>query len=273
MKYLEDKNEKKAALISLAIHLILTFLFLFFGFTYLDPKPEEGIMVRFGEMADVGGSAPERMPEQTRAQPQTSQPQVNEQVASQFTQTDTDAPTAVTQKKETKKEPQKPVEKVEEKKPEEEKPEEKKPTVDDRLRQIMSGQGQTSNKQGSGDGQKEGTQGNPTGNSNTGANEGDGVGVSGQWVLGGRGALSKPIPDYPCAEEGRVVVRVSVDINGRTVAANPGGSSPDGKFHSTTTSSCLYDKARQAALATRWKEDPNAQEIQLGYIVYYFKKR
>ncbi len=273
MNLFNDKNEKKAAITSLAIHLILTFLFLFFGFTYLDPKPEEGIMVKFGEMADVGGSAPERQPEQTRSQPQTSQPQVTEQITSQYTQTDADAPAAVTQKKETKKDPVKPVDKIEEKKPEEKQPEDKKPTVDDRLKNIMSGTGKTSDKAGSGDGSKEGTQGNPNGTSNTGANEGDGVGVSGQWVLGGRGALSKPIPDYPCAEEGRVVVRVSVDVNGRTVAAQPGGSSPDGKYNSTTTSSCLYEKAKQAALATRWKEDQDAQEIQLGYIVYYFKKR
>jgi hypothetical protein len=41
---------------------------------------------------------------------------------------------------------------------------------------------------------------------------------------------------------------------------------------STTTASCLLERAKQAALKTKWQSDPDAMETQIGTIVYRFEK-
>ena len=46
----EEKNNRRRALIStLVIHGALFILFLFVGLTYYDPKPEDGILINFGD--------------------------------------------------------------------------------------------------------------------------------------------------------------------------------------------------------------------------------
>lgn len=115
--------------------------------------------------------------------------------------------------------------------------------------------------------------GNGTGNgigtgsgygSGSGGGSGSGTGGGTGYSLGNRKAVSKPAPKYTCNEEGKVVVEVSVDRNGRTINAVAGIKG------TTNTASCLLEQAKIAAMNTRWDASSDAPEKQVGKIVYNF---
>ena len=66
-------------------------------------------------------------------------------------------------------------------------------------------------------------------------------------------------------EEGKVVVEITVDKNGKTISAQPGIKG------TTNTAKCLLDQAKIAAMNTRWSADENAAEQQVGKIEYNFR--
>lgn len=111
--------------------------------------------------------------------------------------------------------------------------------------------------------------GNGTGNgigtgSGYGPGSGGGSGGGSGYSLNGRKALSKPAPKYTCNEEGKVVVEVTVDQNGKTISATAGIKG------TTNTASCLLEQAKIAALNTRWSADDKAAAKQVGKIIYNF---
>jgi outer membrane biosynthesis protein TonB len=108
--------------------------------------------------------------------------------------------------------------------------------------------------------------GNGTGNgSGTGPGNGSGSGGGSGYSLGNRKALNIPEPKNPCGNEsGRVAVQVKVDRNGNTISVTPGVQG------TTNSNSCLKEQARKAAMETKWSADPNANEVQVGKIIYVF---
>ena len=68
-----------------------------------------------------------------------------------------------------------------------------------------------------------------------------------------------------CNEEGRVVVRIVVDRNGKVVEATPGVQG------TTNTSPCLMEPARKTALMHSWNPDSKAPSQQVGFVVVNFK--
>ena len=118
---------------------------------------------------------------------------------------------------------------------------------------------------GEGDDNRPGDKGKVTGDPNASGYYGlGGSGSGGNYRLGNRKAVSTPKPDYDCNEEGRVVVAITVDQTGRVIAAQPGSKG------TTTSASCLWDKAREAALKTKFNPDSQAPAKQLGEIIYNF---
>lgn len=119
---------------------------------------------------------------------------------------------------------------------------------------------------GSGSGSGSGTgSGSGSGNgSGSGSGNGSGKGSGSNYMLGNRKALSKPVPNYTCNEEGNVAVQISVDQSGNVVAAKPGVRG------TTNAAKCLLDEAKNAAMRTRWEPDSNAKETQVGLIIYNF---
>ncbi|WP_394775238.1 energy transducer TonB [Flavobacterium sp.] len=97
-----------------------------------------------------------------------------------------------------------------------------------------------------------------------GAGSGGGSGGGSGYALGNRKALSKPAPKYTCNEEGKVVVEVTVDQNGKTISATAGIKG------TTNTARCLLDQAKIAAMNTKWDADDNAPAKQVGKIIYNF---
>lgn len=257
----EIKNRRKARIFTVVFHVILFALFAFVGLTYQDPPPEEGIAINFG-YDEQGSGDTESSPREEDPTPVQTPVETSNTVDETATQEMVDAPVVKADPK--KKDPEKVVE-------EPKKVEEPKPTasqaLQDRLKAAREAQGS-----GQGVTQGGGDQGDPNGDKNVNNYTGSGgTGTSGNYRLGNRAALSRPKPVYDCSDEGRVVVKVYVDRNGKVLRAEPGAAIKDGPS-TNTTSSCLLDKAKDAALRTTWQGDQTAQEQQVGYIIYNFSK-
>jgi colicin import membrane protein len=95
--------------------------------------------------------------------------------------------------------------------------------------------------------------------------EGSGLGEKGiSYKLQGRGFQALPSPKYDYQGEGKVVVEVSVDRNGKVLQAVPGTKG------STTLDEYLLRVAKEAALKARFESKPDAPVIQKGTITYNF---
>ena len=96
---------------------------------------------------------------------------------------------------------------------------------------------------------------------------GDGGGTGNKGVsydLQGRGFQKLPPPKYDYQGEGRVVVDVSVDRDGKVIQATPGTKG------STTLDEYLLKVAKDAALEARFESKPDAPAVQKGTITYNF---
>jgi protein TonB len=281
-KQFEKGDQRRSAAVTILLHLLMIFLFFFVGLTYLDPKPEAGIAINFGFDTDGAGDS-EAAPLETYTPPQPVQQQSEQREVSEspmedvVTQEVEDAPAISKPKPEKKPVPQ--PEKVEEPvKPVEQPKQVPTPKPSSALQQALqssqsgkgSGEGSTTGggDQGSPDGDRM-SRGDGGGGSAPGT--GSGAGGTGNYRLGNRAALTRPKPEG-CPGEGRVVVRVSVDREGRVVEATAGDRIPNGPA-SNTFDACLLRISREAALKTRWEGDADAPELQIGYIIYLFEKK
>jgi colicin import membrane protein len=94
---------------------------------------------------------------------------------------------------------------------------------------------------------------------------GNGTGGKGiSYNLQGRGYQALPPPKYDYQGEGRVVVEVSVDRDGKVIQAVPGTKG------STTLDEYLLKVAKEAALGARFEVKKDAPAIQKGTITYNF---
>jgi len=138
------------------------------------------------------------------------------------------------------------------------------------------------NNGGGGDGNSghAGNDGRPDGNPNTNGNGGTGGGDGGGdgpgkgpgkgpgnggygFSLAGRSVMTPPTLSKDTKEEGRVVVEITVDKNGKVIKADPNGRGTN------TQSAMLKAKARQAALATTFNVSGEFEE-QKGTITIVF---
>lgn len=292
--HIEKRNQVVSAIVSLGFHTAIILLMLYWTLsTPIPPYPEggggegSGIEINLGTSEMGFGSIQDEevnIPEEVVSKPKPASSGAPEKILTQ----DFDEENAIeaSPKKEVKKTKpsvtpspvtKKPVETVEE-----EKPVVKKPVVNPNAlyKPRTSNQGNT---QGSGD------QGKPTGNPlaptytgqgkggeggegagggsgggiGTGVGKGTGPGYS--FNLEGRSVLSLPKPEYNKQVEGDVVVEVTVDKDGRVIAANPGYRG------STTLDEHLLQLAKKAALSARFDRKPDAPAVQKGTITYKFR--
>ena len=116
---------------------------------------------------------------------------------------------------------------------------------------------------GDGNSGNAGNKGDPNGSIDGGGNGGGGLG-NGKYNLKGRKILPRPEIIDDSQEEGRVVVEIIVDEQGKIIRATPG------ERGSTTTSAILYAKARQAALGAKFNPSPEGIKEQKGTITFVF---
>ena len=287
--FLDTKHKRKSAAITSTIMCLLLVSLFLVGMRYLDPPEEYGIAVNFGTSSVGKGTVQPKQPikaapkqevieevqeeVQETSQPEetTKEPDVSEEVATQ----DTEEAIAIKKEEERKRIAEEAAKKVQEERERiererqeaiaKQKAEEdaKRKKLDALIGGINNSEGTESG--GEGNDNQAGDKGKETGDPNaSGYYENGGGGGNGDYNLGNRKPLSRPKPNYICNEEGLVVVRIEVDVQGKVLKATPGVKG------STNTASCLLTQAKAAALKTRWQADDKAPSKQVGTIKYRF---
>jgi protein TonB len=273
MPLLETKHKRKSAAITAVILLLLLFVIFNFGMNYTDPPQEYGLAINFGD-ANVGSGEPVRKTKKISTPEIVEKQEVVEEevkeipkeiIEEEIITTDTSKEVLVVEKiKEEKKPVKKEIKKEKAKEVPKAKPKPSKETTD-ALNSLLNGNSSDGNPKGQGDNKKEGVKGNIKGDPDANKYYGNtGSGAGGNYNLAGRKALSKPIEQPECQEEGIVVVRITVDKNGKVISAIPGVKG------STNTAACLLKPAKAAALKTTWNADSKAPTKQTGTIIYKF---
>ena len=253
----EKKSKRKGIIGTVLFHALLLVAFLFMGLKYQDPPPaEEGISINFGYMDEgLGEVEPEDIEEVTEIVEEKIIEQQIESTEEIITQSTVETPTVEkTEKKE------KVVKKEE---PKEEVIEEKKPEVNKKA--LYPGKKETESTS-EGDNNEDGNQGAIDGDPNADVYEGGGVGENGTaYQLGGRSVAFKAKPIYNTQVEGKVVVMITVDRLGNVINAIPGAKG------STTLNKQLLQRAKAAALKTKFDPKQTAPTNQQGKIIYTFQ--
>lgn len=278
MAFLQTTYEKKSFWTTTFILLAVLLLLFFAGLRYLDPLPENGILIAFGN-TDPGNSltlAPpiqaateEKIVPEMNAAPEVKEVLVEEVVSEALEEVLTTADSELVLPKEL---DEKAAETVPEKVPE---------TVPEKIPEKVIQQASAATKaalanilgakeaqgSGKGNGEKSANQGLSDGSkyansfygSTTGEVQGFGFGLAGR-SLASKGSVT---PD--CNEEGRVVVAITVDRSGKVIAADPGVKG------STNNAPCLLAPAKATAFMYQWAPDTEAPEKQIGFVVINFK--
>ncbi|HTA82616.1 MAG TPA: hypothetical protein VK783_06780 [Bacteroidia bacterium] len=84
------------------------------------------------------------------------------------------------------------------------------------------------------------------------------------YFLKGRKIVTRPNIKSNTQDEGQVVVMIIVDQNGNVIKATPGAQG------SNTTSPVLYEKAKEAALSTKFSASPDGTPEQQGKMTIIF---
>lgn len=292
MSFLDTRHKKKSFTLTTALLSALLLLMFYIGLTYLEPPIENGITVNFG--ATEFGMGEEQPTEKVKSQPAEKQEQAEEvvqqeeaappeEVASEEV-TDKPAEKLLTREEEEaiKIKQQQAVERKEaearkakaeqqarEQKAAEENARREQEAKKQKLDELMGGLNKSDGvAQGSeGDdriaGDKGQQDGDPYGTSYYGT-PGTGSGTAG-YGLKGRSLVSQGKVQQECNEEGRVVVQIVVDRNGKVIDATPGVRG------TTNNDPCLLEPARKTAFMHRWNTDSNAPSQQVGFVVVNFK--
>ena len=282
---LDTVHKKKSATKTAIIMALLILSFFFVGMTYLDPPEEMGIEVNLGNSNVGSGNIQPLKPIKTIPQETTKAAKTEEAVAEP--KQDTHSEDVVTQdteesirlRKEAEAKRKKQVEanrKAKEKQDAERKAkaeaerikreqEAKKHNLDNLIGGISKSDGTQTG--GEGDDQTAGDKGqidgNPYANSYYGSGSGKGGHGSGYGLKGRTKTSSNKFPQK-CDEEGRVVVKITVNKQGKVVEAIPGVKG------TTNSAPCLLEPAKKTALSYRFNPDAKAPKRQIGFIVINF---
>ena len=278
MAFLQTTYEKKSFWTTAFILLAVLLLLFFAGLRYLDPPPENGILIAFGN-TDPGNSltlAPpiqaateETIVPEMNAATEVKEVMVEEVVSEALEEVLTTADSELVLPKEL---AEKAAESVPEKVPE---------TLPEKIPEKVIQQASAATKAALANilGAKE-AQGSGIGNDGKSANQGlsDGSKYANSFYgsttgevqgfgfgLAGRSLASKGSVTPDCNEEGRVVVAITVDRSGKVIAADPGVKG------STNNAPCLLAPAKATAFMYQWAPDAEAPEKQIGFVVINFK--
>ncbi len=261
-------KEKKNRVIAIAgtalFHAMLLLVFILLALRTPLPLPgEEGVEVNLGYTEVGTGRVQQPVPEPASAPPPRPDPvPVKEELVTQDAEETVAIPASKEEKVEPKPEPE--PDPVPEPEPE---PEPEPPKVDPRA--LYRGRTQdTEPGQSEGITGQPGDQGRPDGSPENPDYEGiGGAGEGISYSLIGRFSSNLVEPEYLSREQGRVVVSIWVDKDGKVVRASPGAQG------TTTTDPVLRQAAQDAALRSQFTPDPNAPDEQRGTITYIFLRQ
>ena len=295
MSLLDTRHKKKSFTLTTILLSVLLILMFYIGLSYLEPPIESGITVNFGAMEF--GMGEEQPKKKVKSQP-VQKPEPVEEVApveSAEPEEEEEAPVAeekpseklltqeneesirIKQEREAKKRAEEAAKKAKE---EADRKERERKAAEEKLRQeqeakkqkldaLMGGISKSEGEEtgGEGDNNLIGDKGSPDGDpyaTTYYGSPGSGTGTGG-YGLSGRSLVSKGTVKQKCNQEGRVVVRIVVDNNGKVITAEPGVKG------TTNNDPCLLEPARETAFLHRWNVDSNAPDRQIGFVVVNFK--
>jgi len=296
MSVLKTKHEKKSFTLTTILLSVLLLLLFYVGLTYLDPPIENGISVNFG--TTEFGSGRIQPKEKIKSEPLNTpikEPNVQEEKVEEVVEEvpeenvaeekpaekiltqENEESIKIKQQQEAKRKADEAAKKAKaeaervarEKKEAEERlrkeQQAKKNKLDELIGGINKSEGTASG--GEGDDNMAGDKGQPDGDpyaTSYYGSPGSGSGTGG-YGLNGRSLVSKGMVQQECNQEGRVVVKIFVDRNGKVVRAEPGQKG------TTNSDPCLLEPAKQTALKHQWNLDSNAPSQQIGFVVVNFK--
>ena len=296
MSFLDTRHKKKSFTLTTALLSVLLLLLFYIGLTYMDPPIENGISVNFGTMEFGMGdqqpkekirSEPLDIPEPPNTQeeevqeavPEEEQEEVaeKEQPAEKVLTQESEESIKIKQQQEAKRKADAAVKKAkaeadriarEKREAEEQKIKEqeaKKAELDKLMGGLNKSDGSATGSEG--DDNKPGDKGQPDGDpyaTSYYGSPGSGSGTGG-YGLNGRSLVNKGKVQQECNQEGRVVVKIVVDRNGKVISATPGVKG------TTNNNPCLLDPAKKTAFMHKWNLDSNAPSQQVGFVVVNFK--
>ncbi|MGB5356487.1 MAG: energy transducer TonB [Eudoraea sp.] len=296
MSLLDTRHKKKSFTLTTLLLSVLLLLLFYIGLTYMDPPLENGITVNFGSMDyGMGQEQPKKIikaaaatpeekeeeeviEEQQEAQPEEiAEEDVTEKVTEKVLTQDNEESIRMKQEAAAKKEAEEAAKKAKakadqlakEQREAEEKERQEKEAKKKKLDALMGG---LNNAEGEvqgceGDDNRAGDKGSPDGDpyaTSYYGSPGSGSGTGG-YGLNGRSIKNKGKVQQECNEEGRVVVEITVDRNGKVIQATPGVKG------TTNTDPCLLEPARRTAFMHQWNSDSKAPSQQKGFVVVNFK--
>ncbi|MCW8898282.1 MAG: hypothetical protein OQJ96_06480 [Flavobacteriales bacterium] len=257
MEILQEKNSRTGVIGTILFHLLLLLLFIQFGMTYQDPPEENagGMVINFGTsdegMGDVQPSSSETTttsenattsetttPSSAEENALTTTEESVEMNASQNTTTTTNQNTTTQQTEQ---------------------------TVDENLSNALNAlNNPNNNSTGDGNTGTPGDQGDESGEPNSNNYTGGGTGNGVDFSLAGRSMVKVKKPNNPTQEDGKVVVEIVVDKNGKVIRATPGARG------SSTTNPTLYKISKEAALEARFNVKADAPAEQKGTMTFVY---
>ncbi len=299
MSFLDTRHKKKSFTITTLLLSLLVLVLFYIGLTYFDPPEERGIAVNFGTMDFGAGnqqprekikSEPREIPkppnepqeevieEQEEIVEEKSEPQETvekEEPTEKVITQESEESIRIKQEREAKRKAEEAAKKA---KAEAERKERERAAAEARkkaeeeakkkkLDALMGGIGKSDGTESGseGDDNKPGDKGNPQGNPYATSYYGAPGTGSGGYGLNGRSLVSKGKVQQDCNEDGRVVVRIVVDRNGKVIKATPGVKG------TTNNAPCLLEPAQKTAFMHKWNLDSNAPAQQIGFVVVNFK--
>jgi len=297
MPFLDTRHKKKSFTLTTILLSVLLLLLFYIGLTYMDPPIENGITVNFGTMEfGMGEKQPikkvksqpaepveeqeeEAVEEEAIAQPEeVAEEDVTEKATEKvLTQEDEESIRIKQQEEAAKREAEEAARKKQaeaeklarEQKAAEEKAQREKKAKRREVDELIGGINKS-------DGEVQGSEGNDNRAGDKGQPDGDPYATSyygdpgsgsgtGGYGLSGRSLVSKGKVQQECNEEGRVVVKITVDRNGKVINATPGVKG------TTNNHACLLEPAKKTALLHKWNLDSKAPNQQIGFVVVNFK--
>ncbi len=296
MPFLDTEHKKKSFTLTTILLSVLLLLLFYIGLTYMDPPIENGITVNFGAMEfGMGEEQPikkiksqpaepveeqeeEVVEEKPAAQPEeVAEEDITEKATEKVLTQEDEESIKIKQQEAARREAEEAARKAQakaeqlarEQKAAEEKALREKEAKKKKLDELMGGLNRSDGEvQGSeGDDDRAGDKGQPDGDpyaTSYYGSPGSGSGTGG-YGLSGRSLVSQGKVQQECNEEGRVVVKITVDRNGKVIDATPGVKG------TTNNHPCLLDPARKTAFLHKWNLDSKAPSQQIGFVVVNFK--
>ena len=273
MKFFSTPNEKKSAIITSLIGVLLILIFFIFGLTFFDPPISYAVEVNFGTLSNE--KLIKKIYFESTKNPSKKITPINNLDDSKLKSKTVVQKKSIVSIDDKSSDPKSKKRSLDKKTLEQkdslvnEEVENRKPKISELtkkiLKNIISAEEivELNNKDSLEEDESKIVFGNPY--SSTYYNQRGLIGKKVGFGLNGRNLESNGSVKPECDEEGKVVVRITVNKIGNVINAEAGVKG------STNVHPCLLEPAKQTAFLHKWFSDNNAPDSQIGFVVVNFK--